>query len=130
VDDRKYHALPGNTHFHADWCGIPWYFEDKHFKVISRDRQKGVLFYTSEIERHNWIVYEELNTGHQIARQAVPTGSDFHCNLRFEAGGVFIDVVNNNAFSGENAAYQIKSETKAWVTALAPIIGAAIQAAA
>jgi hypothetical protein len=73
---------------------------------------------------------EKLNTGRPIARQAVPTGSDFHCNLRFEVGGVFIDVVNNNAFSGENAAYQIMSETKEWVTALAPIIGAATQAAA
>ncbi len=127
LDDHEYHALAGESHFHANWCGIPWYFEGKHFKVISRDRQKGVLFYTSEIEGQNWIVYEELNTGRQIARQAVPTGSDFHCNLRFEADGIFIDVVNNNAFSGENAAHQILSETKEWVKASAAIISAAIQ---
>ena len=130
LDDQNYHALRSGTHYKADWCGIPWYFEGKHFKVISQDRKKGVLFYTSEIGGDNWIVYEELNTGRQIARQSVPKGSDFHCNLRFEEAGVFIDVVNNNAFSGENAVYQILSETKDWVKVLAPIIGAAIQAAA
>jgi len=130
LDDQNYRALRGITPFKADWCGIPWYFEGKHFKVISQDRKKGALFYTSEIGGDNWIVYEELNTGRQIARQSVPQGSDFHCNLRFEEAGVFIDVVNNNAFSGENAVYQILSETKDWVKVLAPIIGAAIQAAA
>lgn len=89
-----------------------------------------MLFYASEIGPDNWIVYEELNTGRQIARQSVPKGSDFHCNLRFEEPGIFIDVVNNHAFSGENAADQIMSETKDWVKVIAPIIGAAIKEAA
>ncbi len=130
LDDGAFHALKGETHFQAEWCGIPWYYQGKHFKVISTDGKRGVLFYTSELEGRNWVVYEELNTGRQLARQAVPTGSDFHCNLRFEADGVFLDVVNNNAFSGENALYQILSETKEWMKVLAPIISAAIKGAA
>lgn len=128
LDDHKYHALSAGTHYNANWCGIPWYFEGKHYKVISQDKKTGVLFYTSEIKGRNWIVYEQLNTGRQIARQAVPTRSDFHCNMRFEADGVFIDVVNNNRFSGENAALQVMGEAKEWVKALAPIFAAAIQA--
>jgi hypothetical protein len=51
----------------------------------------------------NWIVYEEIGTGRQLARQAAPQGSDFHGNLRFEETGGSIDIINNNAFSGENA---------------------------
>lgn len=128
VDDRNNGALAGSTRYHADWCGIPWYFEGRHYKVISQDSKNGVLFYTSELKGRNWIVYEQLNTGRQIARQAVPTGSDFHCNMRFEPDGVFIDVVNNNQFSGEKAALQIMGEAKSWVKALAPIFAAAIQA--
>jgi hypothetical protein len=63
----------------------------------------------------NWIVYEEIGTGRQRARQAAPKGSDFHCNLRFEEAGISIDIVNNNAFSGENAIYQVCSKTREWV---------------
>jgi hypothetical protein len=127
LDDRKYHALKPGTGYKADWCGIPWYFEGKNFKVISQDQRRGVLFYTSEIGASNWIIYEELNTGRQVARQAVPKGSDFHCNLRFEPAGVFVDVVNNHAFSGENALYQVLSETKDWMKALAPVMAEAIK---
>jgi len=41
-----------------------------------------------------------------------------------------MDIVGNNAFSGENAVYQVCSETKEWVKVLGPMIAAAIQAAA
>jgi hypothetical protein len=134
LDDQSFHALRSDTHYRADWCGIPWYFEGKHFKVLSLDQKKGVLFYTSEIGGTNWLMYEELvsgrRTGLEIARQSVPKGSDFHCNLRFEVAGVFIDVVNNNAFSGENAVYQVLSETREWMQVGSPIIASAIQASA
>ena len=126
LDDANFHALKPRTHYTADWCGIPWYYNGKHFKVLSKDNKSGVIFYTSEIGGDNWILYEELNTGRQLARQAVPKGSDFHCNLRFEDAGIFIDIVNNNAFSGENALYQIYSETKEWVKVLAPEIAKAV----
>lgn len=127
LDDRRFHALQPNMHYKADWCGIPWYFEGKHYKVISQDQRQGTLFYTSEIDGSHWIIYEELNTGRPLARQAVPKGSDFHCNLRFESTGVLVDIVNNNSFSGENAAYLIMSETKEWIKVLAPVLAAAIK---
>jgi len=130
LDDGAFHQMEGETHFHAEWCGIPWYYQGKHYKAISTDGKGGVQFYTSELEGRNWVIYEELNKGRQLARQSVPTRSDFHCNLRFETEGVFLDVVNNNAFSGENAVYQVMSETKEWVKVLAPIISAAIKGAA
>lgn len=130
LDDKNFHDLKPKSHYKADWCGIPWYYQGKHFKVITKDQKSGVLFYTSEISDKNWIVYEQLNTGRQIARQAAPKGSDFHCNLRYEDAGVFIDIINNNLFSGEYALYQIYSETKEWVQVLEPIISEAIMAAA
>lgn len=40
---------------------------------------------------------EEVRTGRPVAKQEVPKGSDFHCNLRVETGGPLIEVVNNNA---------------------------------
>ena len=127
LDDGEFHPLAPGTHYKADWCAIPWYHKGDHFKAVSRDRREGVLFYTSEVDGGNWIVYEELHTGRQVARQAVPKGSDFHCTMRFEPGGVFMDVVNNNAFSGENALYQVLSEAKEWVQVLAPVLGEAIK---
>jgi hypothetical protein len=130
LDDQTFHAVKPRTHYRTDWCGIPWYYQGKHFKALSKDQKTGVLFYTSEMGGGNWIVYEEIGTGRQLARQAAPQGSDFHCNLRFEEAGVYIDIINNNAFSGENAIYQVCSETKEWVKVLGPMIAAAIQAAA
>lgn len=130
LDDGEFHPLQPGTHYAADWCGIPWYYAGKHFKVISQDRSGKVQFFTSELEGGNWIIYQEMDNGHRIARQAVPKGSDFHCNLRFEPEGIFIDVVNNNAFSGENALYQVMTETKDWIRALAPVIAEAIKAKA
>lgn len=130
LDDGGYHALASGTHYKADWCGIPWYFEGRHYKVISQDQIHGVLFYTSQIGDAHWIIFEELNTGRQLARQAVPNGSDFHCTMRFESTGLFIDVVNNNAFSGENAVYQLMLETREWIAVLAPVLGEAIKASA
>ncbi len=121
LDDAKFHVLKPRTSYTADWCGIPWYYNGKHYKAISKGENSGVLFYTSENEGSNWIVYEELNKGRRLARQKAPKRSDFHCNLRFEDTGFFIDIVNNNAFSGENALYQIYSETKGWVKVLEPI---------
>ena len=115
LDDGNFHQLNSRTPYSTNWCGIPWYASGKHFKVFSKSKTGGVAFYTSEIEGKNWIVYEDVNTGRQIARQSAPKGSDFHCNMRFEENGVFIDIINNNEFSGENAAYYIYNESKEWV---------------
>jgi len=129
IDDRHNGNISGNGtsqeldggswatiksgHYSADWFGIPWYYQGKHYKVIKL-HNKEVKFYTSEIGDKNWIIFEDTVTGHQIARQEVPYGSDFHCNLRFEKTGIIIDVVNNNKFTAENARKEIYKEGK-WV---------------
>jgi hypothetical protein len=130
LDDAQFHEIKPKTQYGADWCGIPWYFQGKHYKALSRDQKSGIAFFTSEIGAENWIIYNDIATGRPIARQSAPKGSDFHCNLRFEDEGIFLDIVNNNAFSGENAVYQVYSETKEWVKVLLPAITAAIKAAA
>jgi hypothetical protein len=130
LDDAQFHEIKPETQYGADWCGIPWYFQGKHYKALSKDQKTGIVFFTSEIGAENWIIYNEIVTGRSVARQSAPKGSDFHCNLRFEDEGIFLDIVNNNAFSGENAVYQVYSETKEWVKVLLPAISAAIKAAA
>lgn len=119
LDDRAYHKLSPHTHYTADWCGIPWYYSGKHYKVISPDEHDGVKFYTSQNGAKNCIVYEELQTGRQRILQHVP-GGDFHCNLRIENEGFFIDVVNNHEFSSDNALYLILGKTEEWLKYLAP----------
>jgi hypothetical protein len=130
LDDGGFHKLSPKTHYSADWCGIPWYFQGKHSKVLSKSGRAGARFYTSELGKENWITFEESETGRSIARQSVPKGSDFHCNVRIEDSGIFFDVVNNNEFSAENALHQIYSETKEWVQIAMPAIAAAIAGAA
>ncbi|NJK31323.1 MAG: hypothetical protein HC927_02285 [Deltaproteobacteria bacterium] len=116
LDDGAFHEIAANTHYHGSWCGIPWYFEGRHFKQFARDNNKkrGTRFYTSQLSDENWIIYEDAATGRQVARQKVPNNQDFHCNLRFEDEGVFIDVVNSNQFTAENMLVQILEQGK-WV---------------
>lgn len=122
LDDGRFKTLASRTRYRADWCGIPWYYAGRHYKVFSRGTSGGVRFYTSELDGKNWIMYDEERTGRQVARQAAPKGSDFHCNLRFEPGGPVIDIINNNAFSGENALFMIYNESKEWVKVLLPAV--------
>ncbi len=130
LDDGALHDLKPATHYAAEWCGIPWFYQGKHYKAFSHDGQNSVSFYTSEIGGQNWIIYQDAKTGRQVARQSAPFGSDFHCLMRFEENGVWIDIVNNNAFSGENALYQVFDEAKQWVQVLGPIIAAALKSGA
>lgn len=130
LDDKSFHPLKPKTHYKADWCGIPWYFQGDHYKALSVNQKSGVHFYTSEIGNKNWIMFENPDNGHQLARQAAPMGSDFHCTLRIENDGIHFDIVNNNSFSGENAVYQVLSETKEWLQVAAPIIADAVKAVA
>ncbi len=130
LDDGKFKILRANRHYRASWCGIPWYYNGRHFKTFSQQQSGGVNFYTSELENQNWIRYEQVGTGREIARQAAPKGSDFHCTMRFENDGPYIDIVNNNAFSGENALYMIYNESKEWVKVLAPHFAKALSSAA
>lgn len=130
LDDGRFKLLKPRTAYRASWCGIPWYYNGRHYKVLSQQQSGGVRFYTSELEGKNWIMYEEVRTGRPVAKQEVPKGSDFHCNLRFETNGPLIEVVNNNAFSGENAFFMIYNESKEWVKVLGPLVAQLIKGAA
>jgi hypothetical protein len=119
LDGGAFKKLDPSTHYAASWCGIPWYYNGRHYKAFSSSSSaKGMQFYTSELEGKNWIMYQDGATGRTVARQAAPKGSDFHCTMRVESDGVFIDIVNNNEFSGENALFQIYTEVKEWAKVL------------
>jgi hypothetical protein len=69
LDDRKYHSLSPHTQFHAEWCGIPWYYQGKHYKAMSADQQSNVQFYTSEMDKKNNIIFLNGQTGEIIGRK-------------------------------------------------------------
>ena len=119
LNDRRTHQLKGKTMYSADWCGIPWYYQGKHFKTISKSSSgdDACEFFTSEIKDKNWLMFYNKRTGKEVARQEVPKGSDFHCFLRFEEDGVFFEIVNNHEFSAENAVFVILGAVKKGIDA-------------
>src|ERR1700712_3822979 len=121
LDDGNFHGLTGNKHFHADWCGIPWYYQGKHFKAFSLDQSKNVQFYTSQVAGKNWIYFLDGVSGNILARKEAPK-VDFHCNLRFEGAGPEIDIVNDDG-STQEVLNQIYTEAKSWATIAASVLG-------
>lgn len=125
LDDHAYHGLSAHTQFHADWCGIPWYYQGRHYKAMSSDQQRNVQFYTSDVEGKNWIYYLDGLTGNIIGRQQAPR-VDFRCNLRFETTGNFIDIVNDSGNVQETVAF-LYNEFKQWVQIGLGAFGATIK---
>ncbi|WP_285568400.1 hypothetical protein [Actinoallomurus iriomotensis] len=126
LDDGQYHVLKPYTHYHASWCGIPWYYQGIHFKSMSLDRQNNVQFYTSQVDSANWIYYVDGRTGKILARQGAPKNVDFHCNLRFENDGNYIDIVNDDGSTQDVLAYAY-SELKSWVQIAMSGLGALLK---
>jgi hypothetical protein len=126
LDDGNFHTLSSNRHFHANWCGIPWYYQGSHFKAFSMNQADSVQFYTSQVDGNNWIYYLDGHTGHILARQQAPK-VDFHCNLRFEDSGPAIDIVNDDGSTQEVLA-QLYTELKAWATIAASVLGSVLKA--
>ncbi|MCA9484602.1 MAG: hypothetical protein KC553_12790 [Nitrospina sp.] len=127
LDDKGFHQIRPRTQYDADWCGIPWYHQGKHYKSISKDKEKEVIFYTSWKDGKNWIMFEEGDTRRPLGRLQAPE-TDFHCYLRFELNDVIIDIVNDDG-STQKALTQIFDEVKGWIEVLAPLLAAKIKSA-
>jgi hypothetical protein len=123
MDDQAWHALSPRTHYHAEWCGIPWYSSGRNYKSISINKQDSVQFYTSEIDGQNWIVYQDGLTGRLAGKQGAPKMADFHCNFRIEDSGIFLDIVNADAQVLELGAW-IYDQVKFWVPVALGALGA------
>ncbi|MDQ1745405.1 MAG: hypothetical protein QOE23_3744 [Pseudonocardiales bacterium] len=129
LDDGAFHDLSPNRHFHANWCGIPWYWQGSHFKAFSTDRNHNVQFYTSQVDGKNWIYFLDGITGNILARQEAPKSVDYHCNLRFEDSGPAIDIVNDDGAT-QDVLNQIYTEAKAWATIAASVLSTLLKAKA
>lgn len=125
LDDLNYHALTPKSKFHAQWCGIPWYYQGSHYKAMSLDKQKNVQFYTSQSDGTNWIYFLDGLTGNPVARQKAPK-SDFHCNLRFEDDGNYIDIVNDDGSTVEAVTF-VYNESKFWADEAIKLVAALIK---
>ena len=127
LHDKKWHVLSPNTRYTAEWCGIPWYYNGIHQKNMSTDQQNVAEFFTSWRDGANWIYYRDVQTGREIGRQQAPR-DDFHCYMRFENDGNYIDILNDAGNVTETLT-QIYDEVKGWVQIIVPVLAAAIQAA-
>jgi hypothetical protein len=125
LDDGHFHAFNPRMHFHASWCGIPWYYQGSHFKAFSVNQSDNVQFYTSYVDGKNWIYYLDGLTGHILARTEAPQ-IDFHCNLRFEDSGPVIDIVNDDG-STQAVLNQLYTELKSWATIAASALGSLLK---
>jgi len=128
LDDRNYHEPKGNTHYHASWCGLPWYYQGLHYKAFSSDRLNSVQFFASEVDGNNWIYYTDGRHGNTLARQQIPK-IDFHCRLRFEDDGPYIDVVNDDGSTQDVIAF-VYTEVKAWTQIMATVLAGLLRTSA
>jgi hypothetical protein len=124
LDDGNFHGFTPQ-HFHANWCGIPWYYQGSHFKAFSTNRMDNVQFYTSYVDSKNWIYYLDGLNGHILARQEAPK-VDFHCNLRFEDSGPVLDIVNDDG-STQEVLTQLYTELKAWTAIAMSALGTVLK---
>lgn len=135
-------TLKAKTQYRASWCGIPWYFEGRHYKVLKAKDDQGVRFYTTEVDDRNWIMFQYINTGQVIGKQMVPKGEDFRCELtlldsvpdrstgevmpgRVQPGNHMafsLTVVNQTKYSGEKLLRFVYDETGKWVETASQII--------
>jgi hypothetical protein len=129
LDDQKWHAFAANNRWHADWCGISWYFRDLHYKELSINDKTSFRFYQSQVDGKNWVIFRDGPTDHPIGRQEVPKTADYHCVLRVENNGIFLDVVNDDGTTQEVLA-EIYDQTKYWVHESLGALGTVLMAAA
>ena len=134
VGSRK--ALDPNTKYTAAWCGIPWFANGTLFKAVSLNpfsfpdgqiQPKHTQFVTSELGGVNYIEYMDGLTGRQGARLTAPKGVDFHCNLRFEEEGPYIDILNDDGTTAEFLA-QVNDLQKGWVDEATKVLAVLLKA--
>jgi hypothetical protein len=111
LDDGGWHGLAPHAGYDAQWCGIPWYWNDERFKAIQRAPNMSWLvpcarFFTLADAGKNWVHWVDGYTGATLGRQEAPN-SDFHCILRLENQGVFLDVLATNTSTPDSLAQQI-----------------------
>ena len=123
LDSGDFHDLAPHTHYHAEWCGVPWYWKGEHFKCVRRNTQ-GIQIFAAEDGGKNWIRFHEAATGRPLARLEVSKNTDTHVFLRFEDDGVFIDVVANANPYFE----QFVDSTKDFAAAAAAVVAAILVA--
>jgi len=128
LHDQKFHILSPAAEFRGDWCGIPWYYNGKHYKSLTADQEHFVQIFTSHVEGRNWIYFVDGKTGRDIGRQTAPD-VDFHCYLRFEDSGIFIDIKNDDGTTADVLAF-LYDETKYWVQVAISIFGGSVKKAA
>jgi hypothetical protein len=134
LGDGQWHQLDGRRTYAAKWCGIPWYFEDSHFKELHFTTNPGGLRFFTLYQRDigNEIRYENSVTGARVGAQTIPE-NDFDCELSLTRDGnnlyIYIDITSQNytnkyALWNQSGGYYEQAGRDEFARALAAAAGA------
>ncbi len=113
LDDGQFHELQPHTKYCTERFGIPWYTGGKWYKTYSADYT--INFFHSQLGEYDYIMFVNEANGKVLMRQCVPTQCDeFHCIMRFENDGVWIDVVHSNTAMHVDLVREVLSESGEW----------------
>lgn len=126
LHDGDFHELKPQSKYTAEWFGIPWYCQGKHFKTYTADCT--INFYMSNIGRQSYIRFVKDSNGQELVRIKVPSGCNFNCNMRFENDGVWIDIVHNHSFSTEYERGNLYNASMEWAEVGVSVAARAISA--
>lgn len=117
LDGGQWHRLKKNTRYNCEWCAIPWYWEGKHYKLLSGVASKAhyVECFTSSVEGKNWVYYMDA-TGDEVARQKAPNNDAFRLWLRIDDEKCLFYIVNDTG-GIIDTLIQLHTELNKWIDA-------------
>lgn len=125
LDGGFWFDLRSGEHYRADWCGIPWDDSASHYKAIAAWHSlmwTYLVFSQLEMDGSTWVLFEviagaELTNGgarRKVGRTQVSRSGNYHCALRLEPTGIFLDVLNGDG-SNADVRHQTLDGLKGWL---------------
>jgi hypothetical protein len=123
--------MNSGTSWSCSWCGIPWFSSAPplgHYREIAdhTGTPSTVMFYQSEMENENYIVFQNVQNGRPVACLQVPK-DDYNVSFRWENDGPYGDLVND-ASSTTELIGDIADQTRQWIQAAGGTVAAAVKA--
>ncbi len=110
--DNRFHKLQPHTRYSAECFEIPRYMPGKHYKTYHA--HFTINFFHSQLGIFDFIMFVNEFNGKVLMRQFVPRDCDFHCIMRIENTGVWIDIIDSNPPTPANYTCQAKNELGQW----------------
>tara|TARA_B100000676_G_C18046051_1_gene828037 strand:+ start:730 stop:1260 length:531 start_codon:yes stop_codon:yes gene_type:complete len=131
LDDCRFHVLDPRTTYEGEWCGIPLDAKGLHYKEFATNKQSGIALYVMQTKQGAWVEFKSTRTEKILARQDLPLGKEFHCHIRIETNGFYVDILNATGDVISHAStYRYNEENQSWVPDTIDAVAAALKQAA